>query len=82
MTEGIFNEETAFENIRSYLVEQWNELDEDERPCDDLNDYIIDRLDDVAQELWENRESDQPSQSELSYSAGVHIGEIDPYAEE
>ncbi len=34
----IFTEETAFENIRSYLVEQWAMMDEDERTYDEVND--------------------------------------------
>ena len=77
----IFTEETAFEALRSYLVEQWEMMDEDERPEDDVNDYIIDRLDDTAEELWNERENDTPNVNELVYSAGVHLGHIDIYGE-
>lgn len=76
----IFTEETAFENLRSYLVDQWELMDEDERPEEDVNDYIIDRLDDVAEELWSERETDTPTPNELVFSCGVHLGHIDPYS--
>ncbi|AIX42312.1 hypothetical protein Syn7803C16_93 [Synechococcus phage ACG-2014f] len=73
----IFNQETAYENLRSYLVEQWELLDEDERPEGDVNDYVIDRLDDVAEELWNERGEDVPSIDDLTYSCGVLLGHID-----
>ncbi len=75
----IFNQETAFENIRSFLVEQWEMMDENDRPEEDVDDYVIDRLDDVAESLWDDRETDTPNPSELVYSCGVHLGHIDPY---
>ena len=77
----MFTEETAFENIRSYLVEQWEELDEDERTYDDVDEYIIERLDDTAEALWDERETDTPTENELAYSCGVHLGHIDIYGE-
>ncbi|AIX43732.1 hypothetical protein Syn7803C24_93 [Synechococcus phage ACG-2014f] len=73
----IFNQETAYENLRSYLVEQWELLDEDERPEGDVNDYVIDRLDDVSEELWNERGEDVPSIDDLTYSCGVLLGHID-----
>ena len=66
------NQEEAFENIRSYLIEQWEELDEDDRP-EDSNDYVIDRLDDFVQEMWDERTADNPDPSELVYSCGVYL---------
>ena len=77
----IFNEETAFENLRSYIVEQWELMDEDERTYDDVDEYIIDRLNDTAEELWEQRETDTPTEDDLVYSCGVHLGYIDIYGE-
>ena len=74
----IFNQETAFENLRSYLIEQWELCEADgEAPTDDVNDYVADRLDDTAEELWNERQEDVPSVNDLAYSCGVWLGHID-----
>ena len=45
------NNETAFELIREFIVEQYDELQPE--GYDDVNDYVIDRLDDVVEEYAE-----------------------------
>ena len=45
------NNETAFELIREFIVDQYDELQPE--GYDDVNDYVIDRLDDVVEEYSE-----------------------------
>ena len=45
------NNETAFELIREFIVDQYEELQPE--GYDDVNDYVIDRLDDVVEEYSE-----------------------------
>ena len=68
----------AEKDLRDLITEQWEEMNEDERPCDELEEYLDDAMEWLPQDLWESEEwgEDIPPTNSIAYSAGVYLGYI------